>query len=43
MLYELKKPNIIWYVVFGSHLEYDSEKKYNTSYVIMFLHSFSKM
>ena len=34
----IEKPNIIWYVVFDSHLEYDIEKKYNTNYVIMFLH-----
>ena len=34
----IEKPNIIWYVVFDSHLEYDSEKKYNTNYVIMFFH-----
>ena len=34
----IEKPNIIWYVEFDSHLEYDSEKKYNTNYVIMFLH-----
>ena len=25
----IEKPNIIWYVVFDSHLEYDSGKKYN--------------
>ena len=34
----IEKPNIIWYVVFDSHSEYDSGKKYNTNYVIMFLH-----